>query len=92
MTAKAYSSYSPSDILSAMSPRSTIKLDTCYDTAISGCGRKCACRLWPNCHYYNSAVWKTSRGGDDTIWKEVHEYYETFFRTKYEHSELLGNG
>jgi hypothetical protein len=92
MTTKAYSSYSSSDIVSAMSPRSTITFDTYYDTAISGCRRKCPCRTWAQCHYYNSAVWKTSRGEDGTVWKEVHEYYETFFRTKYEQGELLGNG
>lgn len=92
MTAKTYSSYSSSDIASIIGPRSTIKPGTYYNTSVSGCGKKCPCRTWTQCSYYNSVVWKESRVGNDATWKEVHEYYETFFRAKYDHSELLGNG
>lgn len=82
MTTKAYSPYSSSGTVSTISPRSTIKLDTYCDTIIRGCSERCPCRTWPQCHYYNSAIWKESRGRDKVIWEDIHEYYETFFKYK----------
>lgn len=80
MTIKADSSNSPLGIVSVIDPVSPIKLEIYYDTAIRGCGRKCACRLWPNCHYYNNSRWKELRGDEEVLWQEIHEWYENFFK------------
>ena len=84
MTAEVevYSSDSSLDIVSVIGPMSPIKLGTYYDTSIRGCGKKCPCRTWPNCHYYNNSRWKELRGDEELLWEEIHEWYENFFKYK----------
>lgn len=55
-------------------------LDTYYDTAIRGCLRKCACRLWPNCRYYNNSRWNELKGDKEVLWEEIHDWYDNFFK------------
>ena len=50
------------------------------DTHIGGCIKKCPCRLWPNCHYYNNSKWATLRKKGDYI--QIYDWYDTFFKYK----------
>lgn len=74
----------PGTALRYMEPIPTINLIESYDTSVRGCNRKCACRLWPNCHYYNKMIWKKSRGCDDEHMKIIWEYYNDVFRITYD--------
>lgn len=87
MTAEADSSDSSSDIISIIGPDSPLKLGIYYDTAIRECARKCPCRTWLNCHYYNKGRWKVLRGDEELLWKEIHAWYENFFKYKPEMPE-----
>jgi hypothetical protein len=94
MTAKAYSSYSSSDVTSVIGPRSTVKLDTCYDVSIRGCNKRCPCRGWINCPAYVDITEQQKRlkNKSDENYNDIHKWYETNFRIQYEHGEILGNG
>lgn len=55
------------------------------ETAITGCNRKCACRLWVNCAYYNNQKWVKSREQDiERRYTPYHEWYDVHFRAHIE--------
>ncbi len=76
----ADSSYSASDMMSIVGPVSPLKLDIYHNISIRGCNKRCPCRTWINCHYYNKTRWKKLRGDKEIIWKEIEEWYENFFK------------
>lgn len=49
-------------------------------TQTRGCGKRCPCRTWINCHYYNNSRWKELRGDENILFKEINEWYENFFK------------
>lgn len=61
-----------------------------YETGIRACNRKCPCRLWVNCGYYNKIRWKGSH--DDERLTEITEWYKSNFRMKYETPDAFPNG
>lgn len=50
----------------------------------------CPCKTWTNCRQYSINAWKDIH--PEKINKELHEWYDTNFRIKYEHGENIGNG
>jgi hypothetical protein len=52
-----------------------------------GCNRKCACRLWINCPYYNSTL-KMNKKEKLKREKEIEEWYSCSFRV---HIEAIGD-
>lgn len=63
-------------------PISTMDLIVPYDNSLSGCNRKCPCRMWINCNYYNEKKWKELR--EDENMEAIWEYYNSFFRIMYD--------
>lgn len=53
-------------------------------------GIKCPCKSWIQCHKYNTNIWKSIHPEEFNI--ELHNWYDTIFRIKYEHGENIGNG
>ena len=80
MTTDVDNSNMSHDTMSTIDPMSPLKLETYYDTGITGCMRKCPCRLWAQCSYYNVSKWKESKGNRDEIREEINEWYENFFK------------
>ena len=80
MTADVDSSNIPHDIISAASLASPLTLGLYYNAGTKGCMRKCPCRVWAQCSHYNTAKWNESRGEEEVVWEEIHEYYENFFK------------
>lgn len=70
----------PGVVLKTVRPISTITIIRPFERGITGCGRKCACRLWPNCSYYNKMKWKKSRRDGDETLKDIWEYYNNTFK------------
>lgn len=70
------------NIIPVMSPASPLTLEIYYDKSTGGCMRKCPCRTWAQCHYYNNARWKKLRGEEDLLFQEINEWYENFFKYK----------
>ena len=73
-------------------PVSTIGLITPYEKKVIGCNRKCACRLWTTCSYYNKMKWRKSREDEDEHMKTVWEYYTSIFRITYDMPIVNMNG
>lgn len=73
-------------------PISTLRLIIPFESNITGCGRKCACRLWPNCHYYNRMRYKEHRGDDEKYWKDIWDYYNNAFKLTVEMPVTNMNG
>lgn len=94
MTAEADSLDSSLGITSLIYPMSPITLDTYYDTVIRGCGKKCPCRTWTQCHHYIDITEQDRRlrNKDNKIFEEIHEWYDNHFRLQYEYSDIFGNG
>ena len=83
MVTEVDSSESLSDnMMPVMSPVSPLTLGIYYDKSIGGCMRKCPCRVWAQCHYYNSAKWKKLREDENLLFEEINEWYENFFKYK----------
>lgn len=83
MVTEADNPESSFDMISVNSPISSLKFYIYYNkTAINGCIKKCPCRVWVQCSYYNSARRKKLRGDKDSLFKEINEWYETFFKYK----------
>lgn len=60
---------------------STIDIIKPFERITTGCNRKCPCRVWHQCNYYNKIKWKKSRADkDEHIW----EYYNNIFRITYD--------
>lgn len=74
----------PGVTLRQVRPMSTIDLITSYKKGVTGCNRKCACRLWVNCRYYNNRKWKESRENEDEHMEAIWEYYNVIFRISYD--------
>lgn len=74
----------PGVTLRQIRPMSTIDLITSYDNSLFGCNRKCPCRLWVNCNYYNDKKWKDTRVEEDEHMKAIWEYYNNIFRIAYD--------
>lgn len=68
------------DTMSIIGPVSPLKPNVYYDTIITGCRRRCPCRLWTNCSYYKTSKWKKLRIDENIIWKEIHDYYDNYFK------------
>ncbi len=91
MTANVDGSNISYSTMSTIGPTSTLESDTSdtyYDNGITGCMRKCPCRLWAQCSYYNVSKWKESRGDEDSTWEEINNWYETFFKYKPEMPDI----
>lgn len=71
-------------ILEPIKPISTIGIITPYDKNITGCNRKCPCRIWIQCHYYNNTKWNKSRRSEDEHTKIIWDYYDNIFRVTYD--------
>lgn len=57
----------------------------------TGCKeRNCPCELWVNCRLYNNNIFKDLHPEIFNI--ELHNWYDNFFRIKYEHYDGFGNG
>ena len=82
------------DTVSLIDPTSPLKPETYYNTAISGCHKKCPCRGWINCPAYVDVTEQQKRlkYKDNKIWEEIHSWYDSVFRNKYEYSDIFGNG
>jgi hypothetical protein len=63
---------------------SMIDLNTPYEKYVTGCNRKCACRLWAQCGYYNKMRWKRLRRDEDEHMKTIWEYYNNIFKIAYD--------
>jgi len=70
------------NIIPVISPVSPLTLGIYYNKSISGCMRRCPCRTWAQCHYYNSTRWKKLRGEENLYFEEINEWYENFFKYK----------
>lgn len=94
MTTEADSSNSLLDMIPVMSPKSPLKLGTYYDVSIRGCGKKCPCRTWTQCRQYVDVTerQKRLRYKDNKIWEDIHSWYDSVFRSKYEYGDIFGNG
>jgi hypothetical protein len=94
MPTEVESSNSSLGTASLISPTSPLTTDTYYDTAMSGCGKKCPCRGWINCSYYVDIEEQQKRlkYKDNKIWEEIHSWYDSIFRSKYEYGDIFGNG
>lgn len=71
---------------------STVNLVDSYDASVRGCNRRCACRLWINCSYYNKMKWRKSIGDEDGHMKTIWEYYNNIFRLTYDMPIVNMNG
>ncbi len=87
MTAEADSPEASSDIMSVIGPKSPLKLDLYHNVSTRGCNKRCPCRTWLNCHYYNGSRWKKLRGNEELLWEDIHTWYETFFKYRPEMPE-----
>jgi hypothetical protein len=94
MTTEADDSQSSLDTASIIGQISPLKLDTYYDTAKRGCGKRCPCRGWINCSYYVNIEkqQRRLRNKHDNHYKNIHLWYDVNFRIRYEHGESIGNG
>lgn len=81
----------PGTVLRHIKPISTVNIDS-YDASVRGCNRKCACRLWVNCRYYNNRKWKESIENEDEHMKTIWEYYNSVFRIAYDMPMVSMNG
>jgi len=82
----------PGITLKVARPIPTIDLIEPFERCITGCRRKCVCRLWLNCSYYNKIKWKKSRGDEDDILKDIWGYYNDTFKIEYVAPEAFPNG
>lgn len=60
------------------------------NTAIRGCNKKCACRLWVNCHYYIDKKRQEERlkNKEYDFW----EWYDTYYRSLPTLQDIAANG
>jgi hypothetical protein len=82
------------NMASLIIPISPLKPETYYNTAISGCGKRCPCRGWVNCPAYVDITEQIIRlkNKSDKDYGSIHEWYDTNFRNKYEYCDIFGNG
>lgn len=66
------------------------------EPAARGCNRDCPCRLSINCRIYHNLMdytrFRENRGSDEEILEKIWEYYNTFFKMRFEMSESIANG
>lgn len=82
----------PGTAFGHIKPISTLDLIIQYEKKLTGCNRKCACRLWAQCGYYNKMRWKRLRGDEDEHMKAIWEYYNNIFRIAYDMPMVNMNG
>lgn len=73
-------------------PISTISLITPFERSTKGCYRKCPCRVWVQCNYYNKMRRKKSRGDEKEYWKDIWDYYNNAFKLTIDMSVTNMNG
>jgi hypothetical protein len=61
---------------------------------ITGCNRKCPCRVWVQCRYYNRQKWLGFLKGMDIEKRYVplHEWYDLYFKAQIEMPLAAMNG
>lgn len=79
-------------ILEPIKTISTVTTIIPYEKNITGCNRKCPCRIWIQCHYYNNKKWNKSRISEDEHTKVIWDYYDNMFRVTYEMTIANMNG
>lgn len=67
-----------------MVPEATVK------TAVTGCARKCPCRLWINCDYYTEEKKRQERSGKRVY--NAEEWYSESFREEVRMPEICTSG
>lgn len=80
----------PGTVLKKVEIIQTVGLIIPYEKSSTGCHNHCPCRRWMNCGYYNKMKWKESH--DDEHLDEIHKWYETHFRIKFETPDAFPNG
>jgi hypothetical protein len=65
-----------------------------YDKSTKGCNKKCPCRIWTQCPYYIDITEQQRRikSKSDKKSENVHNWYDKYFRIRYEHPDGFGNG
>jgi hypothetical protein len=65
-----------------------------YNTATKGCNKKCPCRIWIQCPYYVDITEQQKRlkSKSDKTSEIIHNWYDKYFRIKYEYPDGFGNG
>lgn len=62
-------------------------------TKFNGCEhRKCPCRWWVNCAQYVDMAEQQRRLKIKSFKKDISDWYDSFFRIKYEYGDSFGNG
>lgn len=94
MTTEVEKSNSSLDIVSLISSTIPFKSETYYNTAISGCGKRCPCRGWVNCPAYVDITEQIARLKNKSYknYSNIHEWYDTNFRIQYGYGDIFGNG
>jgi len=61
------------------------------NSTANGCTqRTCPCEMWINCRQYNIDRLKDLHPSDSN--NELHKWYLTYFKIKYEYADFIGNG
>lgn len=94
MPTEVESSNSSLDTVSLIGPTYPLKPETYYNTAISGCGKRCPCRGWVNCPAYvdTTEQYRRLKNKSDKCYSEICEWYDTNFRIQYGYGDIFGNG
>lgn len=50
----------------------------------------CPCKIWTNCHKYNTKIWKSLHPDKFNI--EIHNWYDIHFHINYQYPDTFGNG
>lgn len=77
---------------SVIGPVSTIDLIKPFEKGIIGCNRKCPCRTWINCGYYNDTKYIGQMRDNEEYWTEIWEYFNNTFKLTFEMSITNMNG